>query len=121
MAAMLPIYMKHFYKNEALFSETKIVTSVYSQSFEGTLDIEMINKIKFDGVPSEAILDLENPDYESIMRATISHSDAIIIASENLSSSLTKFIESSGKPFLPFAPKDKFAEAYSNFYKNFVL
>jgi starch synthase len=31
MAAMLPIYMKH-YKNEALFSDTKIVTSVYSQS-----------------------------------------------------------------------------------------
>jgi glycogen synthase len=34
MAAMLPIYMKHYYKNEALFSDTKIVTSVYSQSFE---------------------------------------------------------------------------------------
>jgi starch synthase len=30
--AMLPIYMKHYYKNEALFSDTKIVTSVYSQS-----------------------------------------------------------------------------------------
>ncbi len=121
MAAMLPIYMKHYYKNEALFSETKIVTSIYSQSFEGTLDKEMINKVAFDGVPNEAIQDLENPDYESIMKATISHSDAIIIASDNLSPSLTKFIESSGKPFLPFAPKDKFAEAYSNFYKTFVL
>jgi starch synthase len=121
MAAMLPIYMKHYYKNEALFSETKIVTSVYSQSFEGTLDKEMINKVAFDGVPNEAIQDLESPDYESIMKATIIHSDAVIIASDNLSPSLTKFIESSGKPFLPFAPKDKFAEAYSNFYKTFVL
>ena len=121
MAAMLPIYMKHFYKNEALFSETKIVTSVYSQSFEGTLNAEMINKIKFDNVPEDTISELKNADYENVMKATINHSDAIIIASENLSSSLTKFIESSGKPFLPFAPKDKFAEAYSNFYKNFVL
>lgn len=121
MAAMLPIYLKHFYKNEALFSETKIVTSVYSQSFEGTLDIEMINKIKFDGIPVDAILDLETPNYENIIRATIIHSDAIIIASENLSPSLTKFIESSGKPFLPFTPKEKFAEAYTDFYKNVVL
>jgi starch synthase len=121
MAAMLPIYLKHFYKNEALFSETKIVTSVYSQSFEGTLDVEMINKVKFDGIPSEAIADLEIPDYENIIKATVMHSDAVIIASENLSSSLTKFIESSGKPFLPFTPKDKFAEAYTNFYKNEVL
>jgi starch synthase len=113
--------MKHYYKNEALFSETKIVTSIYGQSFEGTLDKEMVNKVAFDGVPADAILDLKNPDYESIMKATISHSDGVIIASENLSPSLTKFIESSGKPFLPFAPKDKFAEAYSNFYKTFVL
>jgi starch synthase len=47
MASMLPIYMKHYYKDEALFADTKIVTSVYSQSFEGVLDIEMINKVKF--------------------------------------------------------------------------
>lgn len=120
MAAMLPVYMKHFYKNEALFSETKIVSSIYSQSFEGTLDAEMINKVKFDGIPLDAILDLESPDYENIMKATILHSDAIIIASDNLTSSLTKFIESSGKPFLPFTPKEAFAEAYSNFYKNQV-
>jgi starch synthase len=46
MAAMLPIYMKHYYKNEALFSDTKIVTSV-SQSFEGSLDAEMINRTEF--------------------------------------------------------------------------
>jgi starch synthase len=121
MAAMLPIYLKHYYKNEALFSETKIVTSVYSQSFEGTLDVEMINKVLFDGIPNEAVLDLKNPDYESIMKATINHSDAIIIGSEQVSSSLTKFIESSGKPFLPFVPKEKFAEAYTDFYKNRVL
>ncbi len=121
LAAMLPVYMKHFYKNEALFSETKIVTSVYSQSFDGTLDVEMINKVKFDGVPEDAIADLEIPNYENIIRTTIKHSDAVIIASDSLTPSLTKFIESSGKPFLPFAPKDAFAEAYTNFYINEIL
>jgi len=121
MAAMLPIYMKHYYKDEALFMNTKIVTSIYSQSFEGNLDVEMINKVKFDGIPLESILDLENPNYENIIKATILHSDALIIASENLSSSLTQFIESSGKPFLSFTPKDKFAEAYTAFYKSELL
>jgi starch synthase len=58
MAAMLPIYMKHYYKMK-LFSDTKI-TSVYSQSFEGTLDPEMINKIIMDGIPVEAISDFKN-------------------------------------------------------------
>jgi starch synthase len=68
----------------------------------------------------ESISNLENPDYENIIKVTIAHSDAVIIASENLSPSLTKFIESSEKPFLPFTPKDKFAEVYTNFYKNLV-
>ncbi len=121
MAAMLPIYMKHYYKDEALFADTKIVTSVYSQSFEGNLDLDMINKIKFDGIPEESISNLIIPSYENILMASILHSDAVIIASEALSPSLTKYIESSGKPFLPFAPKDQFSEAYTNFYKNTVL
>jgi starch synthase len=120
MASLLPIYMKHYYKDEALFSETKIVTSVYSQSFEGSLDAEMINKIKFDGVPQDAIQELELPNYENLIKAAIKHSDGVIIASENVSGSLTKFIQSSEKPFLPFASKDRFTEAYTNFYKSML-
>jgi starch synthase len=120
MASLLPVYMKHYYKDEALFSDTKIVTSVYGQSFDGTLDLEMINKVKFDNVPEDAIQELETPNYENLIISAVKHSDAVIIASENVSSSLTKFIESSGKPFLPFASKDKFAEAYTNFYKTML-
>ena len=121
LASMLPVYMKHYYKNEALFSETKIVTSVYAESFSETLDVEMINKVKFDGVPHEAIADLELPNYENILKTAVLNSDAVIIASDSLSPSLTKFIESSNKPFLPFTPKDGFAEAYTNFYSNEVI
>jgi starch synthase len=121
MAAMLPVYMKHFYKNEALFSDTKIVTSVYAQSFDGTLDMGMINKVKFDGIPADAIADLETPDYENIIKTTVLNSDAVIIASDGVSPSLTKFIESSGKPFLPLVSKDNFGVAYTEFYKNMLL
>jgi starch synthase len=91
------IYLKHYYKNEAFISDTKIVTSVYSQSLMGHW-MEMINKIKLDGIPEEDVPFITNPDYESIMKSTINHSDAVIVASEGVSSSLTKFIESS-KPF----------------------
>jgi starch synthase len=120
MASLLPVYMKHYYKDEALFSETKIVTSVYGQSFDGILDQEMINKVTFDSIPEEAVKELEEPNYEHLIMTAVKHSDAVIIASETVSSSLTKFIESSGKPFLPFTPKDKFAEAYTGFYQSML-
>ncbi len=121
MASLLPLYLKHFYKDEALFSETKIVTSIYEKTFDGMLDQNLFSKIAFDAIPESAIENLQNPDFENVMKNAISHSDAVIIATENILPSLTKFIESSKKPFLPFAPKEKFAEAYTNFYKNTVL
>jgi len=102
MASLLPIYMKHYYKDEALFSETKIVTSVYGQSFEGTLNSEMINKVKFDNVPHDSIKELELPNYENLIIAAVNHSDGVIVASQNITPSLTKYIESSGKPFFTF-------------------
>ena len=120
MASVLPAYLKHFYKDEALFSETKIVISVYGQSFDGELNSEMINKIKFDNIPFEAIQELEKPTYENIIKSAINNSDAVIIASEKVSSSLTKYIESSKKPFLPFTPKEQFAQVYSEFYNKML-
>lgn len=118
LAALLPIYLKHFYKNETLFENTKIITSVYSQTFDDSLSSEMINKIVFDGIPASAISELQNPNFENILIASINHSDGIIIASDTVSPSLTNFITSSGKPFLPFAPKEKMTETYTDFYKN---
>lgn len=117
LASMLPIYMKHYYKDEALFADTKIVTSVYTQSFEGQLDAEMINKVKFDGVPEASVSTLSDPNFENLMKATVDHSDGVIVATDQLSASLTKYIESSGKPFLSFVPKEQFAEAYTRFYE----
>ncbi len=116
MASLLPIYMKHYYKNEALFSDTKVVISVYGQSFDGTLNPELINKMLFDNIPSESLGSIEHPSYENIIQTAINHSDGVIVGSELLTESLTKYIETSGKPFLPFAPKDQFAEAYTGFY-----
>jgi len=49
------------------------------------------------------------------------HSDAVVSGSEVLSPTLTKFIESSNKPFLPFSSKESMKETYPSFIKNQVL
>ena len=118
MASFLPIYMKHFYKDDALFADTKIVTSVYAKSFDGVINDKTIGKITFDEIPAEAVAKLAESSFDNIMKTAIDHSDGVIIASENVSEELIKYIENSQKPFLPFVDKDKFAEIYTDFYKN---
>ncbi len=121
MASLLPVYLKHYYKDEGIFAETKIISSVYEQGFEGELDVNLLNKILFDNIDKEAVEIIEKPTYENMMKLSILHSDAIVVGSDLLSPTLTKFIESSNKPFLPFASKESMKEVYPLFIKNQVL
>lgn len=121
MAALLPVYLKKYYKDEGIFAETKIISSVYEQGFEGELASHLMHKILFDNIEKDAVSILEKPNYENLMKLSIMHSDAVVVGSEVLSPTLTKFIESSNKPFLPFATKDTIKEVYTSFIKNHVL
>lgn len=121
MAALLPVYLKQYYKDEGIFTETKIISSVYEQGFDGELDPGLMNKILFDNIEKDAVELIEKPTYENLMKLSVMHSDAVVIGSDALSPTLTKFIESSNKPFLPFASKDTIKEVYTSFIKNHVL
>lgn len=121
LSSLLPLYMKHYYKNDKLFEDTKIVTSVYQQTFNGTLSKELKEKLLFDKIPANIVECLDSPSCENVMKSAIENSDAVVVASKEISPTLTEFIESSGKPFLPFVPKKSFAKAYTDFYKKHVL
>lgn len=121
MASLLPLYLKKFYADEPLFSESKIVTSVYGKSFDGELDKGMIKKISFDGVPEDSIAHLATPNYNNLLKVAVDYSDAIILASEEIPEELQNHISNLQKPVLPYVSLQEFEEAYSNFYNTEVL
>ena len=121
LASLLPLYLKEYYKNEPLFSDSKIVTSVYNQSFEGTLDSKMIDKVKFDNIDSDIIKVLENPSYNSIMKIAIDHSDALIKGSAEIPKELEDYLTASKKPVLDYYSLEEFADPYAEFYHTQVL
>nr|WP_321221103.1 glycogen/starch synthase [uncultured Psychroserpens sp.] len=121
LASLLPLYLKEFYKNEPLFTESKIVTSVYNQSFEGTLDKNMINKVKFDNIDESKIKGLEKPTYNNLMKIAIDNSDALIKGSNDLPKELSEYLDAADKPVLDYFPIEDFAEHYTEFYNTKVL
>jgi len=121
LASLLPLYLKEFYKDEPLFTESKIVTSLYNQSFENTLNKGLIDKIKFDNVDENAISILKNPTYNNIMKVAVDYSDAIIIGSQDIPEELQTYVENCEKPVLEYQDQDTFAEAYTEFYNTKVL
>ncbi|WP_115460951.1 glycogen/starch synthase [Winogradskyella aurantiaca] len=121
MASLLPLYLKEYYKTEPLFNESKIVTSIYNQSFDGTLDKDMKKKVSFDGLDEDAISLLDKPDYLNLMKIAIDNSDAIIKGSPELDAELEAHFEAADKPKLDYHSLEDFSEPYTEFYQTEVL
>lgn len=121
LASLLPLYLKNYYANEPLFGQSKIVTSVYDCGFDGTLDKDMMAKVKFDGIAEEKISDLAKPTYSNLMKVAVDNSDAVIVGSEEIPTELVEHLKKISQPVLEYKKPDEFAEAYEAFYKTEVL
>ena len=121
LASLLPLYLKKYYADEPLFGDSKIVLSVYGKSFEGELDKDMIQKIAFDGITEDSIAPLKSPSYNNLLKVAVDHSDAIILAAEDIPKELQQHISNLEKPVLPYVSLQEFEEAYANFYNTQVL
>jgi len=121
LASLLPLYLKEYYKDEPLFNESKVVTSLYNQSFDDSLNKEMIDKIKFDNIEESSIKVLQTPTYNNLMKVAVDYSDALIVGSENIPNELQDYLKNCEKPVLEYQHPDEFAEAYTAFYNTQVL
>ena len=74
IASLMPLYLKQYYKDEPLFSKSKVVTSIYDNEIKGDLNSGIISKIKFDEVESDTLNILENPTYENLYKLSIMNS-----------------------------------------------
>ena len=121
MAALLPLYLREYYKDDALFTNSKIVTSIYNNGFEGTLDKELVKKISFDNIDLKKIDSLKEPNHHNLLKIAIENSDAVISGSEDNSEELLSYANSLNIPVLDYQPLDNFEDAYLNFYQTEVL
>lgn len=121
MASLLPLYLRNYYGNEPLFVNSKIVTSVYNNGFEGSLNPDMENKVLFDGLEEESTAHLKDPTYEALVKTAIENSDAVIRGSKEYSESLEKYLQGLELPVLDYKAKEEFARAYQDFYETRVL
>jgi starch synthase len=119
MASLLPLYIKEYYSEEPLFSESKIVTSVYDKDFEGSLNTELVEKIKFDKISDEKTNILKEPNYTNIIKSAVSNSDAIVKGSKQIPEEIDEEISKNDIPALSFQEEDSF-ESHLNFYEELI-
>jgi starch synthase len=122
LASLLPLYIKEYYKNDPLFTESRVVYSIFNDTQDKKIDRDkLIEKIRFDNIDEEKLAPLkENKEY-CLHKLAISHSDALIKGEQGLVDKLLDHIESYNIPVLEHKHDENLAELYANFYKNEVL
>ena len=121
LASFLPLYLRNYYGTEPLFENSKIVTSVYNQGFDNTLNDNVKEKILFDGIDEESVEELDTPNYVNLMKLAVKNSDAAIIGSDEIPQELEDYLNNLDKPVLKYHKKEEFSEAYLDFYESKVL
>ena len=116
MSALTPLFIKKLYSDTPFFENTKVIVSLDDQDYATPFSSKFSNKILGGGILNTDIRGIAGlpVGYEDLMRLAIDHSDAIILASENVNQRLLNYAQNSGKPIMPYAGEDK--QAYLDFY-----
>jgi len=116
MTSLVPLYIKRAYRDNPLFSDTRVVMSIYDDDFEEAWNKDSGNKIKLDGITNKDLKHYKKPTYVNVMKTAIDFSDGVIVGSETVNAELLDYINETGKPMLPYQPLDRFIDAYNIFY-----
>ena len=120
LSSFFPLYLKEMYKDEPIFQNSKVVTSVYGTGFAGSLNKKLFDKIMFDEIEESKIADIKNPNYNNLMKTSIDFSDALIVGSEKIPKELQDYLGKCKKPVLGYQSKDSFIEEYTEFYNKLL-
>ena len=116
---MLPLYLKKAYVDDPIFSNTKIVLSLYDDTpKEFASDFK--SKMIFAGVSEKDLEVFTEPTGINLAKLAASYSDGIILGSEGVDEELVKFCKESGLPVLDCNAEKlgdgSYIEDYNSFY-----
>lgn len=116
MTSLVPLYIKRAFKDNPLFSDSKVVYSLYDDDFEGAFRDSYDKKLKMPGIVGKEIKWLKNPVYANIQKSALDFADGIVIASPNVNPEVEKYARSLNKPILEYQGEENYVDAYNDFY-----
>ncbi|MCO5231141.1 MAG: glycogen/starch synthase [Chitinophagales bacterium] len=81
MTSLIPMYMRTAYSKDPMFTQTKIVFSVYGEEFSEVLNESFLTKAKIsDDIPDNAMKQLEDLNHLSLNKSAVTYSDGVVWA-----------------------------------------
>jgi starch synthase len=121
MTSLVPLYVKKAFYENPLFTDTKIIISLYDDDFTDIMNKNFAEKVKLDGINAKDLKHYKTANFVNLMKSAIDFSDGVIIGSPSVNPEIMDYLKNTDKPFLKFQPMDKYIEAFSDFYDEILV
>jgi starch synthase len=118
--SLVPMYLRKIFQDNPLFSDAKIVLSLYNDGFKDKLDKNFVEKLIHEGLDEEDTLHYNENSYVGIMKSAIDLCDAIIYSESEIDPIIDKYAQESGKKILAYVEGDEYKKLYNDFYDNLL-
>ena len=120
ISQVLPLYLKKAYIDDPIFSNSKIVLSLYGDTPTADFTADFKDKILYGGITPQDVEILSEPTGINLAKLAASYSDGIILGAEDVAPEIVGFCKESGLPILPFKAGSlqdgSYIEDYNSFY-----
>ena len=115
---ILPLYLKKAYKDDPIFTDCKVVLSLYDEIANESFAEDINSKMILPGIKAKDLEVLKPANGINLAKLAVQNADGIIYGSQELPQELGSFVEASNLPVLPYIDQSDSAyiKEYNQFY-----
>ncbi|MFZ1455685.1 MAG: glycogen/starch synthase [Saprospiraceae bacterium] len=121
ITSLIPLYMKKAYRNDPVFSNAKIIYTMYDQDLSPSFDLKFLNLAAINDLETEDLVDFREGDMINLNLGAIKNADAIIAGSESANDLVIQYGQENNLPFQTSSSEvDETAQLSVNFYNTLL-
>ena len=121
---VLPLYLKKAYKDDPIFSNSKVVLSLFNDTPKETFAPGLAQTILFGGIKPRDVSLTEQASGTELAKLAAQYSDGIILGSPDVDPALVQYGRSLDLPVLDYNAQSledgSYMDRYNEFYDNLL-
>jgi len=122
MSMLVAPFVKKIYSKHPLFSETKIIASLYDDHFEELFAKTFLDNVTFDDLTPDKLPNLQQQaGYLSLIKDALQYCDGVILSNPNIHPKVLSYVETLKIPKITLKDEDNYIEVINEFYDKILV
>jgi starch synthase len=116
----MALYIKFVYNKDPHFANTKVVYSIYEDTFDAPWDSRLPEKLMFDGISKEIANKFSDTSCTGLTRSITQYVDGINVGTEAISPEMKSIFDEASCLKLDYVPEENQAKELSAFFDKII-